>query len=371
MNILNIGTDKTLVGGPKLGDAIERHGKYGEFVEYLDIVVYTHYREQLTQFRISDNVTGYPTNSKSKLHFFNDALKIFKKINAQHQIDIVVCQDPFIIGWLGCYLKKKYKIKLQINFHGDFWSNSNWLKERWLNIFFLLISKFTVPQADVIRVMSAGQRDKLIRAGINPEKIHIIATPVDLAKHKNTENIKAQKHIPIILHIGRDDQVKDYDTLIKAFNLIQQQYPDVYLYQIGADKKIIQALKNNPLNDSAKVILKGQRSHEEVLKLLDQATVFVLSSTSESFGKVLVEANACGKPVVATTTTGAQEIIQDGKNGFLVSIKDYRTLAQQIIKLLNEPKLAQQMGEYGRQLVKEKYGDNTQKIIELWKELLN
>ncbi len=372
MNVVIIGIDKSLVGGTQLGDAVERHGKYGEFVDHLDIIVYTHFAEELSLFKISDNVIGYPTNSKSKLHFFIDALKIFKQINAQHKVDVVVCQDPFVMAWLGCYLKKKYKIKLQVNFHGDFWQNPSWRAERWLNIFFLLISKFTVPCADAVRVMSAGQQKKLIQAGIHKEKIKIIATPVDLTKYFTLSadlpmKDQAEK---IILHIGRDDKVKDYETLIKAFNLVQQKYPSAQLYQIGADKKIKQALQQYPIKNSNKIVLKGRRSHEETIKLLCQADIFVLSSTSESFGKVLVEANACGKPVVATATTGAQEIIQDGYNGFLVPIKDSTALAQQIIKLLNNSKLAQQIGEHGRQLVQKKYGDNTHKIIELWQALI-
>jgi len=234
MNVLNIGTDKTLVGGRKLGDAIQRHRRYGEFLDHLDIIVYANKKEGLNKFKISDKVFGYPTNSKSKSHFFFDAKKIFEKINQDHKIDIIVCQDPFIPGLIGVCLKKKYGFKLQINFHGDFWQNSAWLKERWLNIFFLLISKFTVPRADLIRVMSEGQKEKLIRAGVKENKIKVISVPVDLDKYQGSE-IRDQK-LKIVLHVGRDDKVKDYNTLVRAFKLVKEKNPGAIFWQVGANK---------------------------------------------------------------------------------------------------------------------------------------
>ena len=101
--------------------------------------------------------------------------------------------------------------------------------------------------------------------------------------------------------------------------------------------------------------------------------IFVLSSASESFGKVLVEANACGKPVVSTATTGAKEIVQDGYNGFLVPIGDYEALAEKILNLLDDPKKAKEMGENGKELMKQKFDGkiNTEKIVEFWDDIIS
>ena len=70
-------------------------------------------------------------------------------------------------------------------------------------------------------------------------------------------------------------------------------------------------------------------------------------------------------------TTGAKEIIEHGKNGFFVSIGDAQALANKILYLLNNPDKAKEIGENGRKLVKEKYGDNTSKIINFWQEIVN
>ncbi|MFA6254844.1 MAG: glycosyltransferase family 4 protein [Patescibacteria group bacterium] len=378
MNVLNIGTDKTLVGGEKLGDAIQRHRRYGEFLDHLDIVVYTNKKEGLNKFEISQNVIGYPTNSISKLFFIPDVLKIFKKINQDHKVDIIVCQDPFLPAVAGCLLKKKYKVKLQINFHGDFWQNPSWLKERWLNIFFLLISKFTVPKADLIRVMSHGQKEKL---GKYKEKARVISTPIDIEKY-NTEIDPESIHEflisnqlnnkKIILGVGRQDRVKNYPLLFKAVKLVFNDCKDIVLALIGGGGFTRESndLTYNQLPYELKTYFAPIADSKFVDLFYRIAYVVVSSSNSESFGKVLVEANAHGKPVVSTATTGAKEIIQDGYNGFLVPIGDAQALADKIVYLLNNPDKAKEMGENGRRLVKEKYGDNTQKIISAWQELM-
>ncbi len=368
MNIVNIGTDKTLVGGRRLGDAIKRHRKYGEFVDHLDIIVYTNKKEGLREFPISENVVGHPTNSCCKFWFFFDAIRIFKEINKKHKIDLIQCQDPFLPALSGWRLKKKFGVKLQINFHGDFWANPSWLKERKINFIFLFISKLTVPRADAIRVMSAGQKEKLIKAGIDEKKIRIISTPVDLEKFMKhgTHNME-QKKERIVLHIGRDDEVKDYDTLVRAFKIVKAKTPDTKFVQAGANDELRKAIDKDSFQE---IVSKGNVDHQDLLDLYHQSNIFVLSSTSESFGKVLVEANACGKPVVSTATTGAKEIIEDGVNGFLVPIGDYEALADKIIYLLEHPDEAKKMGEKGREIVRERFSDNTDRIVKFWQDII-
>ena len=100
------------------------------------------------------------------------------------------------------------------------------------------------------------------------------------------------------------------------------------------------------------------------------ADIFVLPSLSESFGSVLVQAGASETPCTVTATTGAKEIIKDGYNGLLVPINNANLLADKILYLLNNPEKAKQIGENGRKLVIEKYNNNTEKIIKLWKNLV-
>ncbi|NCN07240.1 glycosyltransferase [Candidatus Falkowbacteria bacterium] len=373
INVLNIGTDRGLAGGKKLGDAIARHRAYGEHVDNLDIITYSSSRDNLLGLKISDNVTGYATNSLFKIFFVFDVIKIFRKINKQHKINIVVCQDPFVPALAGLFLKIFYHVKLQINFHGDFWQNKNWLKENPINFIFLLISKFTVPFADAIRVMSDGQKLKL---GSYAKKARVISTPVDIKKILDSSQTVSSEGALMVLHVGRDDKVKDYDTLLKSWNIINtdlntDKKKRVMFYQSGADQELDKAKAAlGQAGLDINIIKLGRKDHDSLIKYYNQANVVMLSSTSESFGKVLIEASAAGKPVVSTSTTGAKEIIVDQKNGYLVPIGDANGLAEKIIYLLENSDKAKAMGETGREMVVKKYGHNTEKIIKLWQDII-
>lgn len=384
LNILMISIDKTLVGGKKLGDAIERHRRYGEFVNRLDIIVYSNKKDRLSEFTISDNVVGYPTSSSSKLSFFFDALKIAKKIQIKQKCDLVVCQDPFLTGLVGLWIKKKYQVKLLMHFHhSKYWRYPVSFNDYFVHYFTLLISKFTVPRADAIRVMSNGQKEKLLKSGIDGRKIGIISTPIDLKRFETYENQKPEHKRQIdslksmiedkkmILMVGRKDKVKDFPTLFKAINLVYEKYQNIGLWLVG--NYAPGELKSLPLINEMKagsIFISGNINSVDLPAYYKISYMAVLSSTSESFGKVLVEANACGKPVVATATTGAKEIVKDGYNGYLVPIDDAGALAGKILELLNNPEKARQMGENGRRLVRERFGDNTTKIIQFWQDIV-
>ncbi len=374
MNIVNIGSDKTLVGGEGVGDAVARHRHYGEYVDFLDIVVYTNRKERLEEFNISESVRGIPSNSRSKLLFFFDAVKIFKKVNREHRVDLIVCQDPFIFGLAGLWLKRRYGVKLLLHFHGDFWANRNWLSERPLNYIFWLISRLTVPRADAIRVMSPGQKEKLLAAGIDEKKIAVISTPVNfdlLTKFKNEALLDEVRQRlgerSMVLMVGRKDKVKGFDVLFAAMKKVQAKIANISLWLAGnyTQEEIRKMIAPKAMD----IVALGPVDPVDLPAYYYASDLVVSSSSSESFGKVLVEAGACGRPVVATATTGAREIVEDGVNGILAPIGDADALADKILYLLYHHDKAREMGERGRKMMIERYGDNTRKIAGLWEKI--
>lgn len=361
--------DKGLLGQGQLGDVVERHKKYGEYCPEgsgLDIIVLNKIQTGFSQdlnpskegVKLSEKVTAYPTNSKSKLLYYFDALKLGKKLYAKNKYDLMVCQEPFLTGLVGLKLKKKYKAKLLVHFHGDF----------------RLPVKKVIKNADGIRVMSQGQKDKLIQKGIKENKIRVISTPVNIEKFLDyktvgTEQCSVRKE-KIILYVGRLEPVKNLDWFLNIFKNIVGTRRGVFKIIGSGSLENDLKLKVKSLNLENNVQFLGQLPQDEIIKNYYNSDVVVLSSKSESFGKVLVEANACGKPVVSTATTGAKEIIQDGYNGFLVPIGDAGKMAEKILYLLNNPAKAKEMGENGRKLVKEKYSQNTEKIIKFWQDII-
>lgn len=366
-----ISLDKTMLSDNDIGDALKRHKKYAQYVERLDIVNLS--RKGVKKQVVSDNFTIYQTNSLFRAFYIWDAYQIAKKLVDKGDKVLIVTQTPFFTGLVGWLLKIRFGFPLLIHFHGDFWDNKYWLRDRWwLNWALLWLSKFLVKRADGIRVVSLGIKKKLLDKGIPVDRIRVIPTPIDLSVFENydyervEERKRGYENLKTIINVGRKDAAKDYKTLFKTIRLIRENYGRIAFCQIGASLKLNEKISNDVVLSSL-----GKIKQKELTNYYHAADVYISSSRHESFGKVLVEAMACGLPVVATATTGSQSIVIDGENGFLVPIGDHQTLARKAIYLLNNPEVAKKMGAAGQQMVRERFEPKkiTGKIIEFWKDL--
>jgi len=368
--------DKGLLGKGQLGDVVERHRRYGESVDRLDIIVFC--KKGFSENKISDKVTSFPTDSANKLKYFFDGFRIGKELFRQNKYSLIVTQEPFLTGFVGYRLKKKFCSKLLIHFHGDFFSPF-WLREKWHNKLFLFLAKFLARSADGIRAVSSGIKESLVKIGVAPEKIKVIPTPINLEKFQKvdiaaSEDFKIKNNLEnkkLILNVGRRDLAKDYPTLFKAISLVFEKRKDIVLALIGSD--FTEEELKNCLPENLPKILTGRVGQDFVNLLYHLSSLYVSSSSHESFGKVLVEANAAGLPVVSTATTGTKEIIQDGYTGFLVPIGEAEALAQKVLYLLDNPEEAKKIGENGRKLVWQCFSGeaNIKQIINFWQEIIN
>lgn len=108
-------------------------------------------------------------------------------------------------------------------------------------------------------------------------------------------------------------------------------------------------------------------------EIYQNSTIVTLPSLGEGLPTVLIEAAACGRPIVATDVAGCREVVQDQKNGFLVPPKDPEALAEALLVLINDPEMRSRMGNAGRALVLEKFTDkkiNTETLA-IYEKLLN
>lgn len=357
-----ISLDKGLVGGKVFGDVVGRHKKYGEHVEALDIIVLCQRGYILKN--LSAKVKAHPTNSSFRLWYYFDALRIGRIWFQSKKYDLIITQDPYLTGLVGLKLKKEFGAKLVIHFHGDFSIN--------------FFTKYLAEQADAIRVMSSGQKEKLIGTGIVADKIRIISTPVEVERFINfealadarqkalLEELRRAANNSAILMVGRKNRAKGLSIMLSALRLIVQEPlgKSLKLWLVGDFGKA-----QVPKDLAQKVHVFGMIDSRDLPAYYLSSTLVVLPSLAESFGKVLVEANACGKPIIATATTGAREIIADGYNGFLVPLKKSGVLAQKILELFKNPELAKTMGQNGQELVRKKFDQNLAKIIDFWKEI--
>ncbi|MCL4263419.1 MAG: glycosyltransferase [Anaerolineae bacterium] len=224
-------------------------------------------------------------------------------------------------------------------------------------------------QADVITAVSEGVQDDLItRLGLPPEKIQVVYNPIvtadllELATEFPTHPW-FNEEIPIILGVGRLVAEKDFSKLIQAFAIVREQRPcRLLILGEGECRPELEQLTRQ-LDIEADVALPG--FDKNPFKYMSHCTVFVLSSRFEGLPGALIQAMACGAPVIATDCpSGPAEIITSGEDGFLVPVGDAETMACYLLKLLDYPDLRTNMGHQAQQSAQRfRVDDSLQKYV--------
>jgi len=197
------------------------------------------------------------------------------------------------------------------------------------------------------------------------EKLVWIPPGVDLEKYMNTPHIPIHKiyKIPpdhkILLFVGvmnKSTSHKGVETLIRAFKNLKNS--KTCLIMVGKGNMIPHYKKYcEKLDIADKIIFTGFVKEELLVNLYRNCNILILPSTTvqEGFGMVLIEANACGKPVIGSKIGGIKYVIKDGETGLLVPAGDPKALAKAIMKLLEDEELAKKMGSKGKKMVEKNY----------------
>jgi colanic acid/amylovoran biosynthesis glycosyltransferase len=167
-------------------------------------------------------------------------------------------------------------------------------------------------------------------------------------------------------------------TLFALSRLLEEHKKIKYL--IAGDGPLRDQLEklSIELNLAEYVEFMGAVNDEEVKTLLQEAHVFVLPSITAQDGEqegtptVLVEAQACGLPVISTFHSGIPEMIVDGSSGFLVPEKNIDALAEKIEYFIDHPEAMLEMGSYGRKLVDDNFNVRklNQKLVDIYSQLV-
>ncbi len=190
------------------------------------------------------------------------------------------------------------------------------------------------------------------------EKIHIIPVGVDIEKFSNGET-KVENIIFFLSLLDKFHRYKGLDHLFNALTIVKKEIPTVKL-KVGGDGELLEYYKKRAayLGLQENVTFLGHVPNEKIPEHYRNCDLFVLpsiSSSQEGFGIVLLEAMACGKPVVSTNIVGAAEDIRNYNTGIVVEPMDTKALADAIVRILQDKKEAKGMGVNGRKLVEDKY----------------
>ena len=219
-------------------------------------------------------------------------------------------------------------------------------------------------QADLLIGSTQDEADDLVRLyGANREHVHVVAPGIDLATFQPFDRAEARRQIGygpgrLLLFVGRLERLKGVDVAIRALSLLRDRdHDDVRLIVLGEDVRDGDESEKERLKSVAtasgvrdRVDFLGSVAHHELPYFYAAADVCVMPSYSESFGLVALEAQACGRPVVASGVSGLRSVVRDEVSGYLIDGHDPAIYAERIGRLLADPELAQQMGRRGRLL---------------------
>lgn len=294
-----------------------------------------------------------------------------KKIIEKKDFKFDIIHSHFIwsSGYVGMKLKEKYNVPLVITGHGfDVYKlpfeNKYWEKK----------IKGIIKKADILSTVSDFNKKKLKELGVDMKKVVVINNGYSVENFHPQDKEFARKELrlpikgKICVSVGNLEEVKGFDILIKSIKKLKDEGVEIkhYIVGEGTQKNNLKRLvKNLDLNDTVYIV--GSRPHDEIGKWINACDLFVIPSRIESASVVLLEALACGRPVVGTRT-GIIPKVLNKNSGIVTKVSDVNSLATAIRYSLKKEwdkrKIVESIKEYS-------WENTAKKNINIYIKLLN
>lgn len=270
-----------------------------------------------------------------RLIFPLDILKTLRWLPKLKSFDQTIVHF-YPMTWLAYLAKKIYKVRYIFWFHGiyDPWLFP-YLYERIYTRMYIFLTRITIRNADRLVSVSKFAQAKLKEyTGLDSE---VIYNKVDSAKfHKGIDGSEIRQkydlgEVPLILSVGRLTPQKGGHLLIQAFRLIKQEIPQSKLIMVGDFAFDYYTKKLKDMSDNL-VIFAGHVPHDEMPYYYATCDIYATCSPWETFNLPVVEAQLCGKPVVAFDVAAFKETVDE--NGVLVETGNIEEFAQACIEKL-------------------------------------
>lgn len=293
----------------------------------------------------------------------------------EFQPDVIHTHTPFSVGWEAVWAAKQLKKPL-IGTHHTFYDH--YLKHiradfSWMKKFSWKYTALYYNLCDLVLSPSQALADTMVTHGLKkPVEVlrNSIETDIFKPEEENTKRQLAKdfklKGKTTIVYAGRVSYEKSIDQVIRAFALAAQKDPDIELLIVGDGpelnnlKKLAEELKVSP-----RVIFTGNLDRQNGFRQALQASdIFITASKSENMPMTVIEAMACGLPIIAVGEKGLVELVKIGRNGELVAADDPAAMAQKITALAIDRTCLKKYGQSSRELAQEYSTENISAKLE-------
>ncbi len=297
----------------------------------------------------------------------------------QLKLDIIHAHSPFLLGRLGARAARRHRLPLVFTFHT--------LYDQYVHYFpfaqkaskqvVQAISRDFCNRANTVVAPSQMIVSYLQRIGVYTPVVNI-PTGVDLEEFKNLDSEWLIKNYGVdpqektLLFVGRLGKEKNVTFLLKAFQIIQKDYPDCRLVLVGKgplEDQLKRMARDMEIED--KLIFTGVLSRQKIVHCYASSDLFVFPSVTETQGLVIGEAKATGLPVVAIRAFGPAEMVEDGEDGILTD-PSLPSFTEAVLKLLQDSELYRSMSEQAKKNVtKVSASKSAEQMLELYRELID
>ena len=217
------------------------------------------------------------------------------------------------------------------------------------------LEKKLIQSSDVITTVSKSVAQELREFYLDSKSINEVENGVD-EKFFYPKKEKSEKSIKYGMFVGRIDREKGIFDLVECGRYLCKERSEFYFIIAGKGrdlKKLKNKTKKAGIQD--KFIFLGQVDKENLVKLYQDATLFIFPSYHEGLPTVILEAMSCGLPIIATDVRGNRDLISAGENGILVPPRSPRKIAEAITTLIDDETLRKRLGKNARETIENRY----------------
>ncbi|MFW6130253.1 MAG: glycosyltransferase family 4 protein [Atribacterota bacterium] len=307
---------------------------------------------------IHDTTIHRVKEGRSPISFAMEALSV-KKLIKKIKPDIVHAHYVSSYGFFGAYS----------GFHPFIVSawGSDILVDPQQSKFVNRCVKYTLKKADVITTDGKNTYDEMLNnLGADIDKLNIIYHGVNtkmFSPDKKDDNFSKEifnEKCPIAISVRFLNEKNDMETFLKAIPLILEKIKNAKFIIGGNGPKKDELIDlANSLKISNNVYFTDYIKHDDLPRYLASSNVYVSTALWDGgISVVTLDAMSCGLPIISTDIANASQWIQDNENGFLIETKDYKTLAEKLIFLLQFTETSKRLGEKNRNIIEEKQNED-------------
>jgi len=214
--------------------------------------------------------------------------------------------------------------------------------------------------SDHVLADTEGERDLMLALGVEPGRVTTAGIGLRASEYPVRDKVACRRRLGlsedafVVLFMGRQVAYKGLEAVYEAFCALREHHPSSALVVAGPETEYSRQLFSRSEGQPGLVRL-GTVSDDQRLDVLNACDCLALPSAGEAFGIVFLEAWIVGKPVIGPRTAAGETLIRDGLDGWLVPPGDTTAIAEALERFVKEPARAQQMGESGRQRVRQRY----------------